>query len=318
VPGTIDVVIPVYNRFELTESCLRHLSVQTTAHRIIVVDDGSTDDTRERLERDWPQVTVVALGSNQAYTVAVNRGVDRGDGDCVVLLNNDVDLQPDCLERLVAPLAADPRVGAVASVMLRPGGRAIDSVGVCADATLAGFPRLQGLAAECAGEPEPVLCGPEATACAFRRTAWEQVGGMDERIQAYMEILDLGFRLRSAGWAAVTAPGAVGVHLGSGTYGSLSARQRRLSGYSRGYLLRRYGVMRRRSAARALVTEALVVAADAVLARDLHSLAGRAAGWRAARGLPRRAWPPAAAIDSSIGFRRAMGLRRASRGRPAA
>ena len=68
----------------------------------------------------------------------------------MVLLNNDVQLRPDCLERLVAPLRGDPRVGSVASLMLAPGERAIDSFGVSADITLAGFARLQGRAPDLA------------------------------------------------------------------------------------------------------------------------------------------------------------------------
>ena len=49
VPPSIDVVIVAYNRYELTDSCLRHLRRADVAHRVIVVDNGSTDDTRERV-----------------------------------------------------------------------------------------------------------------------------------------------------------------------------------------------------------------------------------------------------------------------------
>ena len=101
-----------------------------------------------------------------------------------------------------------------------------------------------------------------------------------------MEILDLALRLRSGGWSAAAAPDAIGIHLGSRTYGYRGkARQRRIAGFSRGYLLRRYGVLRRRVAARALFTEVLVVLADAILCRDLAALRGRVRGWRAARGM---------------------------------
>jgi len=328
VAGSIDVVVPVYGNHELTSSCLERLARQTVAHRVIVVDDGSPDDTAARLRRDWPRATVVELGVNQGYTRAVNRGVQAGDGDHVVLLNNDVELDPDCLERLVAPLDADPTVGSVAALMLAPGRERIDSFGVTADATLAGFARLQGRPAADAGGVQadaahagrrapvraPTLTGPEGTAGAYRRRAWEQVGGLDETIRAYMEILDIALRLRTAGWLAAAAPDAVGVHLGSATYGRRSAAQRRLAGFSRGYLLRRYGVMRGRAAVRALATETVVVAGDALLCRDLNALRGRAAGWRAARGMPRHRRPPADAIDASISLRESLALRRGAVG----
>ena len=310
MPATIDVVIPAYNRFELTASCLTHLRAQTVPHRVIVVDDGSTDDTRARLREEWPEVTIVELDENRPFTVAVNLGVRAGEGDYVVLLNNDVDLLPACLERLVEPLDADPSVGSVASVMLRPGGEQIDSVGVAADATLAGFARLQGLPTERAGDRQPLLCGAEGTAGAYRRSAWEQVGGLDERIEAYMEILDVALKLHAAGWGVASATGAVGVHLGSSTYGRRSARQRRMSGFSRAYLLRRWGVMRGRHGPRALVTEVIVIVGDALICRDAAALAGRVAGWRAARGLPRHRFPDSDAFDPEITLRRSLQLRR--------
>ena len=120
----------------------------------------------------------------------------------------------------------------------------IDSAGLAADVTLGGFPRLQGLDVAQAGSPQPLLAGPAGTAAAYRRAAWEQVGGLDEGIFAYMEDFDLGLRLRSAGWDAVVAADAVGVHLGSATHGHRSAWQRRHGGFGRGYMLRRYGLLR--------------------------------------------------------------------------
>jgi N-acetylglucosaminyl-diphospho-decaprenol L-rhamnosyltransferase len=310
VTSSIDVVIPAFNHYELTESCLRHLAAQTVPHNVIVVDNGSTDETRESLARDWPEAQVLALEHNHAFTRAVNLGVAAGRGEHIVLMNNDVDLRPDCLEHLLAPLRRDPRLGSVASVLLTVGEQAIDSVGVTTDVTLAGFPRLQGLAPEHARDPRPVLTGPEGTAAAYRRAAWEQVGGLNESIQAYMEILDLAWRLRAAGWTTTCAPEAIGVHLGSATFGRGSAGQRHLAGFSRGYLLRRYGVLRGRFAPRALLTEALVVCGDAALSRDLTALRGRIAGWRGARGMERHPRPPAEAIDATITFRDSLALRR--------
>ena len=306
----IDVVVPVYGNYELTRACLESLAGQTAPHRVIVVDDFSPDDTAARVRSDWPAATLLELGSNHGYTKAVNRGVAAGSGRYVVLLNNDVELDPDCLERLVAPMRSDSPLGSVAALLLRPGGQAIDSLGVTADPTLAGFARLQGHQPQDAPGSGTVLSGPEGTAGAYRREAWEQVGGLDEEIGAYMEILDLALRLRSCGWSTAEASDAIGIHLGSRTYGYRSARQRRIAGFSRGYLLRRYGVLRRRVAARALFTETLVVLADAILCRDLEAARGRIQGWRAARGMERRSWPPPEAIDSSISLRRSLALRR--------
>jgi GT2 family glycosyltransferase len=182
--------------------------------------------------------------------------------------------------------------------------------------TLAGFPRHQGLDPSRAGDPRPVLTGAEGTTACYRRAAWEQVGGLDEVIRAYMEILDLAWRLRSAGWETTLATGALGVHLGSATFGRRSPAQRRLAGFSRAYLLRRYGILAGRHGPRALLTEAIVLAADGLIERDLEAMRGRLEGWRAARGLPRRALPPAAAIDETISLRGSLALRRGIARRP--
>jgi GT2 family glycosyltransferase len=318
VTPSIDVVIVAYGRYELTASCLRHLEAQTVAHRLILVDNGSTDDTRARLASEWPQAQLETFDDNRGFAEACNRGVAAGSGEVVVLLNNDVDCRADFLERLVAPLECDGQVGAAAALMLQPGERLIDSAGLAADVTLGGFPRLQGLEATEAGSERPILAGPAGTAGAYRRSAWEQVGGLDEAIFAYMEDFDLALRLRSAGWKAALAPDAVGVHLGSATHGHRSARQRRHGGFGRGYMLSRYGLLRGHTAPRTLATEAVVVLGDLVISRDLAALRGRLSGWRAGRRSPPLARPPAEAVDSTISFRDSLALRRGVYGRRAA
>ena len=310
-------MIVAYNRYELTGSCLRHLEAQTVDHHVIVVDNGSTDDTRVRLGTQWPGVQLEQFDDNRGFPEACNRGVDAGSGEIVVLLNNDVDCHPDFLERLVAPLR-DPTVGSVASLMLQPGGEGIDSMGLSADAVLAGFPRLQGLPAGHAHDATPILAGAAGAAAAYRRVAWEQVGGLDETIVAYMEDFDLALRLRMVGWRSVAEPDAVGVHLGSATNGHRSSWQRRQGGYGRGYLLRRYGLLRGRTAPRALATEAVVVLGDLVISRDLAALRGRLAGWRAGRSRPRLPLPPAECVDQDITFRDSLAMRRGVYGRRAA
>ena len=316
MPRQIDVVMPVFNHYDLTTRCLTLLREQTAPHRVIVVDDGSTDGTPERLGADWPEVSVVSLGGNQGFSKACNRGVREGSGEIVVLLNNDVDCRPDFLERLTSPLE-DQAVGSVAALMLQPGGERIDSIGLAADVTLAGFPRGQGKPLARARDAFPTLAGPSGTAAAYRRLAWEEVGGLDETIFAYMEDFDLALRLRIAGWRSVSAPNAVGIHLGSATYGHRSPEQRRHGGFARGYLLRRYGVLRGRTAPRTLTTEAIVVLGDLAISHDLAALRGRLAGWRAAGHRPRSPRPPAEAIEAAIGLRESLALRRGVYGRRA-
>jgi N-acetylglucosaminyl-diphospho-decaprenol L-rhamnosyltransferase len=313
---SIDVVVPTYDGWELTERCLTHLAQQTMPHTVIVADNGSTDGTPEAVVRRFPAARLVETGGNLGFAIACNRGAQAGDGDAIVLLNNDVDCPPDFLERLVAPLAGDAQAGSVAAVLLQPETGLLDSVGLTADRTLAGFPRHHRRPITEAGTVKPALTGPSGAAAAYRRTAWEEVGGLDEGVFFYLEDLDLALRLRSAGWKAAVALDARAVHRGGASIGRRSLRQRRLAGFSRAYFLRRYGLLRTRAAPRVVVTEAAVVAGDALLARDLQAFAGRLAGWRAASNRPRRSAPPPEAIEHAIGLLQSLRLRRSALSAP--
>jgi GT2 family glycosyltransferase len=308
---SIDVVVPTFDGWEFTERCLECLRAQTVTHSVIVADNASTDGTPDRVRTSFPEVSLVETGGNLGFAVACNRGVAAGTGDVAVLLNNDVEVRPDFLERLSEPLDANPRVGSVAALLVRPGESVIDSVGLTTDRTLSGFPRLTGRPVAEAAAQRPVLAGPSGGAAVYRRSAWNEAGGLDEGVFIYGEDLDLAFRLRSAGWHAAAAPEAVGVHLGSATLGHRSTWQRYQGGFSRGYFLRRYGVLlHTRAGARALATEAVVVVGDAMISGDLKALRGRLAGWRAGGAIERWPLPPNEAIDHTIGFFESLRLRR--------
>jgi GT2 family glycosyltransferase len=307
---SIDVVVPTFNGWDLTKQCLAHLRAQTVSHSVIVVDNASSDGTAANVRSSFPEAALLELDHNTGFSAACNRGASAGTGDVIVLLNNDVFAQPSFLERLVHPVDESPEVGSVAALLLRPGERTIESFGLTADPTLAPFPRLRGQPPADAKSPVSVLVGPCGGGGAYRRGAWNDVGGLDEGTHGYGEDIDLAFRLRTAGWNAVAAPDAVAVHVGSASFGRRSGWQRYHGGFARGYLLRRYGVLRTRRSLRALATEGLVIVGDAMLSRDLSAGRGRIAGWRSASGLARLPLPPANALDESITFRESIRLRR--------
>lgn len=307
MPLSVDIVIPTSGRYSLTESCLAHLARQSRSHTVIVSDNGADGETAERIRDEWPAVRLIRSQDRLSFAAACNRGADAGASDVIVLLNNDVDCSVDWLEHLIAPLEADEQTGSVACLLVRPDGR-IDSVGLCADCTLAGFPRLAGFPISRATDPRPRLVGPAGAAGAYRRAAWEQARGLDEAIFAYLEDLDLALRLRGAGWRASVAPDAIGVHLGSATHGHRSAWQRRHAGFARGYLLHRYGILRGSQAMRALATEVAVASGDTIFSRDFAAASGRIAGWRSASGLSGRS-VPADVLDPEIGICDSLALR---------
>jgi N-acetylglucosaminyl-diphospho-decaprenol L-rhamnosyltransferase len=309
MPPSIDVVIPVHNGWELTKSCLEHLRRQTIAHGVTVCDNGSSDGTPARIREAFQNVHLIELGANRGFPVACNRGARAGSGEIIVLLNNDVDCQPAFLERLVVPFEG-ARVGSVAALLVKPGEERVESFGLAADPTLAGYPRLRDMPVGEAQATDPVLLGPSGAAGAYRRRAWEAVGGLDEGVFMYGEDVELALRLRTAGWSAAAAADAVAVHAGSASAERRSAWQRYQGGFARGYFLRRYGIMRGPPALRALATEAIVVLGDALIfSHDLAALRGRVAGWRAGGRRPRRGAPPREAIERRITFSESLRLR---------
>jgi GT2 family glycosyltransferase len=304
---SIDVVIPTWNGRDLLERCLKSLEGQTLEHRVIVVDNGSQDDTAELVREQFPNVVLVELERNYGFAAAVNRGVERGDGQFVALVNNDVECDPPFLEQIVAPFD-DERVAMVAGLLLRPGRGAIDGYGVECDATLAAYPRFADAPYPETRVHDDGLLGPSGGAAAYRRDAYSAAGGLDEGTFAYMEDVDLALRLRGAGWTATGAPDATGIHLGSATFGHRSRTQVEIAGASRAYMLRKYGVLGRGLAtgAWALGVEVGVTLIDTIAGRDLAAARGRLNGWKAAAG--RHARIPEGAVNPELGFRE--GLRR--------
>lgn len=106
------VVIPVFNRWAFTRDCLLSLRAQTTqAFCTIVVDDGSTDGTADRLPRDFPEVLVETGDGNLFWTAGVNRGIRRAlaaGATQVLTLNNDLVAEPDFVAQMLAAAAAHP------------------------------------------------------------------------------------------------------------------------------------------------------------------------------------------------------------------
>src|SRR5262245_57976582 len=137
----MDVVIPTFNRWELTQTCLELLRAQTVPHNVFVVDNASSDGTPGHIRTAFGEVRLIELERNRGFSVACNVGARAGTGEIVVLLNNDVECPADFLERLTAALSTQPDTGSVAALLLMDDGETIESFGLAVDRTLAGYPR---------------------------------------------------------------------------------------------------------------------------------------------------------------------------------
>jgi N-acetylglucosaminyl-diphospho-decaprenol L-rhamnosyltransferase len=304
------VYIPNFNGAAQLGRTLRSLGAQTRPVDVVLVDNGSSDDSVELARRELPEARVMELGENLGFGPAINRAVAEHRADPVILLNNDAEAEPRFVEALLDEMGEG--VDSVAGVMLQERApELIDSAGVVADATLMGFDYLHGEpvdAAESALDP----LGPTGGAALYRRAALEAVGGFDERIFLYYEDLDLALRIAAAGGSCRLAPGARALHAYSASLGAASAAKYARTGWSRGYMLRRYGVMRQpRLALRALACEGTLCAGQLLKDHTAAGLNGRLRGWREAAGLDQRDPDGAPVLDVSA--REALRLRRRRR-----
>ncbi|MFJ6653181.1 glycosyltransferase family 2 protein [Microbacterium sp. NPDC091313] len=305
-PAKVDIIVPVHGGWEFVRRCLLSLMSQSMDVRVIVVDDASPDDTADRVAAEFPTADLIRNGSNRGFAASCNAGIRRGDGDVVILMNSDVEAEPDLARSVVDAFAHDAASVASVSPILLTADGLVDSFGIVADRTGAGFVRYHGADLKDADADEPPLLGPYGAVAAYRRSALDEVGLLDERIFMYGEELDLALRLRASGWDARALDRVVGKHLGGASAGRGSARQRYLAGFGRGYTLRVYGVLRTASAAQALTTEIIVSLLSLLLHRDVAGLRGRTSGWRAGAGVQRRSIP-LEAVDRRIGL--ILGLR---------
>jgi GT2 family glycosyltransferase len=220
----VSVVIVTFNGLDHLQRCLPSLAAAGgPAIEVIVVDNGSSDETLAWLAATYPTTRVVALGHNLGFGAANLRGVERATGRYVALLNNDTVVQPGWLEPLVHTLETDATIAAVCSTLLMLDDPALLNARGGAMTHLGyGFDRdfLQPV------EPAPTdpelpeiqdVLFPTAAATLMRREEFLATGGFDPAYFMYHEDVDLGWRLWLTGRRVVVHRDSVVQHAFGGT-----------------------------------------------------------------------------------------------------
>jgi GT2 family glycosyltransferase len=214
-----------YNSAQFLPACIESLRKQTyRALEVIIVDNASTDDTKQVLATVARDGRVIHNQTNVGFAAAQNQAARGAVGDWLLSLNSDVVLSPGFIASLVAAGEADPKVGMVCGKLLRwdPQGtpeftQIIDSTGIYF------LPNLRHLDRG-AGEPDlkqyeqtEYVFGATGAAALYRRSMVDDISVegefFDEQFFAYREDADLAWRAQLMGWKCLYTPAAVGWHV---------------------------------------------------------------------------------------------------------
>jgi GT2 family glycosyltransferase len=246
----VDVVVVTRNTRELTVRCAGSVVAAGRAGEAeiscTVVDNASSDGTREALAERLPEVRVLRNEENAGYGAACNQGLAEGDGELVLILNSDVFARPGAIGRLARFLAdSDGHVAA--------GGRLVDpgTESVQVGHNVRAFPSFGPQAAQMLGlerhwPANPLsrryLCldldygrtqdvdQPAGSCLAVRRADFDAVGGFDEGFFYWYEDVDLVRRLRDRGRVAYVHD-ATFEHVGGATFAQWDRPDQMLSWY---------------------------------------------------------------------------------------
>lgn len=229
----VSIVIVNYNTAQLSVACVESILRQPLRSRIeiIVVDNGSQDDSVARLRQLPPPVRLIENRANLGFAAANNRGIQESRGRYVLLLNSDTEFLDAGLDRLVEYMDSEPSIALTACRLLNPDGSTQPSLRrfpTLASAFMDAFlltpvmMRIPLLAPLTLLEQDYTSTREiEQAAGAFlliRRSVLDSVGLLDERFFVYYEDVDFCLRLKQKGLRAIYRPDVAVLHRSGGTF----------------------------------------------------------------------------------------------------
>ena len=243
----LDIVIVSYNCREPLRGCLASLFAvpPSRPHRIVVVDNASTDGTVDDVRSEWPQVRVIEAGGNRGYAVANNLGIRATSGAWVLLLNPDTVVPAGAIDGLVGALERIPDAAIAGPRIVDGDGQPELSFGAMLSPLaelrqkllVKGNDRRTGLVTRMVARMTSRPRRPDwvSGACLLiRRADLEAAGLLDERYFMYTEDVDLCAAVRARGRAVLFVPEVTIVHLRGRSAATASAATR--AAYDRSHL----------------------------------------------------------------------------------
>lgn len=212
----LSVIIPVFNQHELTETCLRAVLDNTQDMEIIIVDNGSEPPIKPPFS-GFTEITVIRNEENKGFPCAVNQGIKAAKGESIILLNNDVVVTPDSLNKLADYLEVADIIGPVTNYCA-----GLQRVTLPVYSSIEGLNKEAGMLAEtCEGELEEVnfvigFC------MAFKKSLFDEIGEFDESLWPCSgEEVDFCLSARKAGHRIAIAHDIYVHHEGSKTFSEM-------------------------------------------------------------------------------------------------
>lgn len=220
----VTIVIPVWNRLELTLQCLSALRAHTAgAYEVVVVDNGSSDGTAGAM-RSIPGLRLVAHDSNLGFARACNAGAAASRASRLLFLNNDTVPQPGWLAAMLGAMARDSRIGIVGSRLLYPETGEVQHAGVAFSVDGNHHHRFQLCRPDTPGLNVDCFVPAVTGACLLTtRELFERYGGFDESFRNGYEDLDFCLRAREADYRVLYCASSILLHHESATARQLSA-----------------------------------------------------------------------------------------------
>lgn len=210
----VTILILNWNGRSLLETCLPLLLNQTYSnYNVVIVDNGSTDDSTTLITQKFPQIHLIQNDDNLGFSRGINAGLRQIKAEVVVLLNNDVMVRPNWLEELIRPFHISSDIGIIGCKLLYPDGT-IQHLGAELSYPLAHSYHFHYKEADSNALPAiqdvPYVTG---AAMAIRASVLDKIGLLDESFHPfYYEEVDYCYRARAAGFRVVLATQAVAVH----------------------------------------------------------------------------------------------------------
>ena len=226
IPGEenkkVSIIVVNWNGEGFLNDCLSALSDQTYAnYEIILVDNGSSDNSVCLTREKFPQVKIAALRENKGFTGGNAAGLEVAQGPYIALVNNDARPDKTWLENLLQPMLRDRSIGICASKLIFENSLILNSAGDGITTAAVGFNRGLGKDPALFNGADLVFsaCG---AAVLYRRRMLAEIGFLDDNFFLYDEDTDLSFRAQLAGWKCVYVPNAIAFHKANATAGRLS------------------------------------------------------------------------------------------------